>query len=343
MIHANNQNDTAGAHTLIQNPGDGLYYGACQGGGAFYPNGCVFKMDASGNITLLHSFSGGGDGRLPTTALFLNDDGLLYGNTFNGGSDDAGGVFKLDTTGGSYVFASQGLCTAAGANPSGSFFKANDGNFYMPTVGCAGANLNGAVDKLDTTLSETEIANFNINSSTFVSPQGHLLQGADGMLYGTAPENPNIAGDRGGVYRIPLGGGDVETVHNFALGEGISISVSAPLLLASDGNFWGTTMEATDLQGSGVSTGTIFKVGEGGAFQVMHYFNGEDGRFPITGLIQASDGYLYGATEAGGAVEYGVIYRIDLSGNYTKLANIYDVNIGAGPWSELLEGSDGRL
>jgi uncharacterized repeat protein (TIGR03803 family) len=344
VIHVNDQTDTAGAHTLIQNPGDGLYYGAAQGGGAHYPAGSVFKMDTSGNVTLIYSFLGGTtDGRLPTTAVFLNDDGMLYGNTFNGGPDDAGGVFKMDTSGGSYVFAAQAVCGATGDNPSGSFFKANDGNFYMPTMGCAGPNLLGTIDELNTSLSETEVANFNINSGTFWQPQGHLLQGADSMLYGTAPEMPNIAGNRGGVYRIPLGGGDVETVHNFALGEGICTSVSAPLLLASDGNFWGTTMETTDLQGSVLFTGTIFKVAEDGTFQVMHYFNGDDGRFPITGLIQASDGYLYGATEAGGAVDYGVIYRIDLDGNYAKLANIYDVNIGAGPWSELLEGSDGRL
>jgi len=344
VIRASTQDD-AGPHTLIQNPGDGLFYGTCQAGGAHYPNGCVFKMDASGTVTVIYSFAGfPTEGRHPTTALFLNNDGLLYGNTFNGGPNDTGTLFKMDTSGGSYSFASQPApCGANAANPSGSYFKANDGNLYMPTMGCGDVNENGTVNLVDTNLNESRIAGFNYISGTFTSPQGHFLQGSDGKLYGSAPENPNVAGNRGGVWRVPLGGGDVETVHNFALGEGLSAIVSAPLLRASDGNFWGTSFEATDLQGNGLSTGTIFRVAEDGTFQTMHMFTGADGRYPITGLIQASDGYLYGATEAGGAVEYGVIYRIDLSGNYKVLANIYDANIGAGPWSELLEGSDHKL
>jgi len=346
-IHENNQNDTAGAHTLIQNPGDGLFYGACQSGGAHYPNGCVFKMDAMGNTTILYSFAGSpADGAQPYTALFLNDDGLLYGTNQSGGADDTGGFFKLDTTGGSYAFSAlpnPGVCEPTGADPYASFFKANDGNFYVPVYSCGEANENGVIDRVDTSLAATRIAGFSELTGVFTNPQGHLLQGSDDNLYGTASENPNHAGNLGGIYRVGLGGGAIETVHAFALGEGFNGDTSAPLLLASDGNFWGTTLQATDLMGSVLFTGTIFKVGEDGTFQVMHYFNGTDGRFPTAGLIQASDGYLYGATSGGGKNEYGVIYRIDLAGNFTVLANILDTNIGAGPWSELLQASDGKL
>ncbi len=242
VIHANTQND-AGANTLIQNPGDGLFYGTCESGGAHYPNGCVFKMDTSGTVTLLHSFAGApGDGSHPQVALFLNDDGLLYGDTSNGGTNDTGTAFKIDTTGGSYAFAEQPACGGGsnGANPWASFFKANDGNLYVPFMECGPANNNGVIERVDTSLAETEIAAFNYLTGIFQSPQGHLLQGSDDMLYGTASAT-GFCCHYGGIYRVGLGGGAIETVHDFVLGEGLNPSVSAPLLLASDGNFWGTT------------------------------------------------------------------------------------------------------
>jgi uncharacterized repeat protein (TIGR03803 family) len=345
MIHGNTQGD-AGPQTLIQNPGDGLFYGTCRTGGAHYPNGCVFKMDATGNLTVIHSFAGApGDGSSPESALFLNSDGLFYGTTQIGGADNSGTFFKIDSMGGSYAFQSlpnPGICEPTGVDAYSSLFKANDGNFYVPIYSCGEAGEDGVIDLVDTSLTASRIAGFS-NTGPFNSPQGHLLQGSDDNLYGTVSENPNISGNHGGIYRLGLGGGSIETVHAFALGEGLNGDTSSPLLLASDGNFWGTTLQATDLMGSVLFTGTIFKVAQDGTFQTVHQFNGADGRFPSSGLIQASDGYLYGATSAGGTAEYGVFFRMDLSGNYTFLANIYDTGIGAGPWSELLQASDGKL
>jgi uncharacterized repeat protein (TIGR03803 family) len=344
VIHVHTQDD-AGPHTLIQNPDDGLFYGTCQSGGDHHPSGCVFKMDAAGTVTLIHSFAGApSDGGRPVTALFFNDDGLLYGTTTQGGANDEGTVFKLDPTGGSYAFFSQpAACASVGTDPEASFFKANDGNLYLPMAACGATGDDGTVDRVDPSLSETRIAGFNGGIGGLVSPHGHLVQGADDKLYGTALGNPAIPGKHGGVYRVALSGGAVETVHSFAPGEGNNTTVSAPLLLASDGNFWGTTKLATTSAGVSVSTGTIFRVAPDGTFQTMHTFSGPDGRLPVAGLIEASDGFLYGTTLQGGALNRGVIFRIDLSGNFTLLANAYDAGIGLGPWSELLEASDGKF
>ncbi|HYX21877.1 MAG TPA: choice-of-anchor tandem repeat GloVer-containing protein [Thermoanaerobaculia bacterium] len=337
--------EDAGPHTLIQNPIDGLFYGTCQTGGDHSPNGCVFKMDATGVVTIIHSFAGApSDGGRPVTALFFHEDGLLYGTTTRGGANDQGTVFKLDASGGSYAFASQPApCASTGADPEASLFEANDGSLYLPLAACGNTAEVGTVDRVDTSLSETRIAGFNGLTSPLLSPHGHLIQGADDKLYGTALGNTNIPGKHGGVYRVALGGGLVETVHSFANGEGNNTTVSAPLLLASDGNFWGTTKLATNSSGASVNTGTIFRVAADGTFQTMHTFTGPDGRLPVTGLIEAADGYLYGTTLQGGTLNRGVIFRIDLSGNFTLLANVADAGMGLGPWSELLEASDGKL
>ncbi len=89
--------------------GQGNLYGTTFSGGdnscdAPYGCGTVFKLDTSGNETVLHSFSGGSDGSFPYARLVLDGHGALYGTTFNGGmntcangasGEGCGVVFKL--------------------------------------------------------------------------------------------------------------------------------------------------------------------------------------------------------------------------------------------------------
>ena len=51
--------------------------------------GAVFQVTTSGGYTLLHSFSGGADGRRPNPALFMGSDLNLYGTTLMGGNTTA--------------------------------------------------------------------------------------------------------------------------------------------------------------------------------------------------------------------------------------------------------------
>jgi uncharacterized repeat protein (TIGR03803 family) len=68
--------------------------------------GSVFKLNASGDYTTLHSFTGGADGWGPLGSVILDSQGNLYGTTNNGGYFErgtcqygCGTVFKIDTTG----------------------------------------------------------------------------------------------------------------------------------------------------------------------------------------------------------------------------------------------------
>lgn len=73
--------------------GGNLNLSSGQGGGT------VFKVDPSGNETVLHSFTGSGDGELPEGSLIMDQHGNLYGTTTGGGTYDFGTVFKLDPSG----------------------------------------------------------------------------------------------------------------------------------------------------------------------------------------------------------------------------------------------------
>jgi hypothetical protein len=54
----------------------------------------VFKVDASGKETVLHTFSGT-DGANPAFGFLLPYESSLYGTTYGGGAHGAGVVFKL--------------------------------------------------------------------------------------------------------------------------------------------------------------------------------------------------------------------------------------------------------
>jgi uncharacterized repeat protein (TIGR03803 family) len=67
------------------------------GGAAGY--GVVYKLDTTGQETVLHSFTGGADGGYPYAGVIRDSAGNLYGTTDIGGAAGYGVVYKLDTTG----------------------------------------------------------------------------------------------------------------------------------------------------------------------------------------------------------------------------------------------------
>ncbi len=72
----------------------GHLYGTTAGGGTSGA-GVVFKVDMSGNETVLYSFTGGADGNEPSTGVILGPKGTLYGTTAFGGQTNAGVVFEI--------------------------------------------------------------------------------------------------------------------------------------------------------------------------------------------------------------------------------------------------------
>jgi uncharacterized repeat protein (TIGR03803 family) len=115
----------------------------------------------------------------------------------------------------------------------------------------------------------------------------------------------------------------------------------SPLIQATDGNFYGTT-----LQGGATNNGTIFKITPTGTLTTLYSFGGADGSGPYAGLLQASDGNFYGTTSEGGANNKGTVFTITSSGTLTTLYNFCsqaNCTDGAVPWAGLLQASDGNL
>lgn len=95
----------------------------------------------------------------------------------------------------------------------------------------------------------------------------------------------------------------------------------AGLIQANDGNLYGTT-----LSGGANGHGAVFKINTGGTFTTLYRFCSQggclDGEFPQTGLVQASNGDLYGTTILGGAYDSGTIFQFTTTGTLTTLYNV---------------------
>lgn len=57
--------------------------------------GVVFEVNAAGQETVLHTFTGGADGGSPYVGVIFGPEGNLYGTTAFGGQTNAGVVFEI--------------------------------------------------------------------------------------------------------------------------------------------------------------------------------------------------------------------------------------------------------
>ena len=77
-------------------------------------------------------------------------------------------------------------------------------------------------------------------------------------------------------------------------------------------------------------------------FTTLHSFDGTDGAAPYAGLVQATDGNLYGTTTYYGANDVGTVFKITTSGTLTTLHS-FDNTDGASPYAGLVQATDGNL
>jgi uncharacterized repeat protein (TIGR03803 family) len=83
----------------------GTLYGMAFYGGT-YNAGLVYELSQSGGVwreTVLYNFTGGSDGGNPSGPLVMDEAGNLYGTTLGYGIRNAGVVFELSPSGGTWT------------------------------------------------------------------------------------------------------------------------------------------------------------------------------------------------------------------------------------------------
>jgi len=191
---------------LVQDAAGNLYGTAYNGGKLACPSGCgtIFKLDPSGNLTVLHAFKGGADGANPMSGLILDSANNLYGVTANGGNltcaaglgKGCGTVFRQSASGGkTLLYAFTG--GTDGDRPTGLVMDAT-GNLYGTTAGGGDNRQDGTVFKIDTTGKKTVVHQFNgIDGS---NPAAGVILDPSGNLYGTTSSGGSYG--QGTVFKV---------------------------------------------------------------------------------------------------------------------------------------------
>lgn len=200
MLHGfpSSAGDGANPQAAMTQGFDGFLYATTLNGGAFN-QGAVFKMDTSGNVTVLHSLNGTTDGGHPYSVLVQADQDNFFGTASTGGHG-AGLLFKLDFK---LIFSIKHRFHAdtEGSTPiSGISFGGNGSLFGVLTTGGPGGG--GALYATDQYGTLTIIQSFS-SAGGFFNATGIPVQAPDSSVYGTA-QMGGANGD-GVIYRVVPG------------------------------------------------------------------------------------------------------------------------------------------
>jgi uncharacterized repeat protein (TIGR03803 family) len=360
-----------------------MFYGTVEQGGA-KGGGTVFRTDTSGTnfLVLQHFGQSTNDGFYPEGALIAGSDGALYGTTHSGGTNQWGTVFRLNTDGNGFQYLHHfgldtngalpmagllestsgvlyGTTTYAGSNNCGTFFKLNkDGSgfktlyqFSYPNIASQVALAEGGGGTLFGILAGSGSG----AGTAFVfkiGKDGTGYQVLRGFTPGewTTGMTPTTAGNLIGITFDDIDGfGKVfklntnaafSVVTLFGLAGGDGSWPSSDLIELSDGSLCGTTEN-----GGSNYLGTVFRVDKDGSnSRVLHAFAGTEGRPGSAGVLQASDGAVYGTT-VGGTNQRGCVFTMHTDGSGFQLLHPFDLAGDDFPvgFGNMDEGPDGKL
>jgi uncharacterized repeat protein (TIGR03803 family) len=314
---------------------DGALYGSALGGRNFY--GSIYRITTAGMLSILYDFT---DIPLPYGGLTLGTDGNFYGTAYGGGSFGYGSVFVMAPDGSLntlYTFTDG----KDGALPISPPVEGEDGYFYGTTCPkCNNQGGYGSIYKIGSTGGFTRL--YKCDDTHCNSPTAPLVQATNGTFYGVSQEGGSH-GD-GTVFKI-TSTGKLTVLYNFCsqLDCADGVGPIGPLVQASNGNFYGTT-----INGGANGFGEVFKITPAGKLTVLHSMNGNpDGSAPFAGLVQATDGNFYGANAYGGDPSIcpsncGTLFKITPQGVFSVLYT-FNQTTGQLPYSTLYQHTNGVL
>lgn len=310
---------------------DGNLYGTAQSDQSSPTCGTIFRITPKGHFTKLHDFTHI-NGCNPQGGLVRGNDGAFYGATYRGGSYDTGVIFRVTRSGTVTTlahFRSAYDSANVGVLEKSRLTLGSDGNFYG--VARRGGNGHGTVFKVTPSGRLVSVKKFNYTDGS--QPDGPLLRGGDGNLYGSTPFGGKY--HQGVAFKITRAG-SFSVLHHFGATTNSPRNPAGAMAQLGDGNFYGVTTN-----GGSNAAGTVYKMTPRGAVTRLYNFDSSStgrGAYPYSGLIEGRDGKLYGATSSGGAAinpcDCGVLFKITRSGAYSVLS-AFDGTRGQFPYHAL--------
>ncbi|MBS4028044.1 MAG: hypothetical protein KGZ58_05330, partial [Ignavibacteriales bacterium] len=298
--------------------------------------GSIFEINPATNVfTTIYNFSDS-TGWQPYNSVIQASNGKLYGTVSQGGPNDNNAfIFEYNLS--TNTFTNIYNIDYENSSPILSVFaQTSNGKFYGTTDGNYPANYGTLMEfDLSSNIYSTEIEFGAAKEGAF--PYGSLVQAWNTKLYGMT-HSSGYSG-YGVIFEVDPFTNTLTKKYNFDYDNGGY--PYGTMALANNGKLYGMTNGGGE-DGSGV----IFEYDPySNTYSKMHDFyedNSGNGSEPQGGLLQASNGLLYGMTERGGANGAGIIFSMDITTNtFTKL---HDFGTdGANPYGTLIQASNGKL
>lgn len=302
--------------------------------GALDGNGTAFSINTNGsgyqkNVQFPYAPGQGVD-------MTDGNDGYFYGSTTGNGYGDAGCVFKIKPDGTDYTVLKKFTRTTDGGSIRWRPVVAPDGFLYGVCEDGAQFS-NGTIWKLKkdgTSFTVLKVLNNSAESTSGF--YGSLVLGLDGKLYGT------VSGSNGHIIRINTNGTGFTKLVSFTNTSGgfVGSGPRSPLLLASDGNFYGVCVG-----GGTTGKGVAFKYNAStNTYTLLKTFTDNDGTYPATTPVEGIGGYIFGGCPNYGTLNGGTLWRIKKDGSgFAVLQQIDLATMGNRPGRKLYIHTDGLV
>ena len=306
-------------------------FGTCFNGGPI-GEGTIFTADGNGNnFHTIYNFVQA-TGRMPMGRMALANNGSLYGNTDLGGYGDSCVSFRYNISTGVYtnihdLFAN----TLLGWQAWGGMIAATDGNLYG-TCASGGALSNGTLFKIDPNTDQFYDI-YDFDGANGGNSYSSLKQFSDGKLYGTTYLGG--ANNMGVIFSFDPATAAYTKLYVFDGTTGANPKFG-DVIEGTDGKIYGMTQA-----GGANNVGVVYSFDlSTGTYNLLHSFDGTQGSGPLSGLVQASNGFIYGMTPYGGSFGYGILFGINpATGAFTDLLDFNGTN-GASPTRSLTQSGN---
>jgi len=253
------------------------YYSVNNRGGAGN-SGIIFEFDPS-NSEISSKFDfGGAIGSMPSGPLFVASNGLLYGLTQAGGTNEAGVIYEFDPNTGS-VHKKVDFSITTGTRPLGRLIEV-DNSFY-------GVALNGGASNAGTIFQYNLSSNSISEKYSFTTPSGSFPIGGltpitNERIYGIASTGGQ--NNLGAIFQFNLTTGIYTKVFDFDKINGGFTSGTNSLTLGNNGKLYGLSF-----RGGENDFGVLFQFDtESNQYIKLHDFNDLNGRYPRGSLLSLS-------------------------------------------------------
>jgi len=344
-IHDFNDFNGAQPRGGLTQANSGKLYGLTEFGGPGNGNeGVLFEYDISTNTYAIKVNFFLVSGAHPQGNLLNAADSNLYGTTYEGGAHRDGVLFKYEPDSSVYTVVSDFQSYTNGGHPDGNLIQASDGNIYgvchLKNTQASSIDLGGTVFRFDPSstggLSYRNFLNLGFSDYT---PYGKLVEHNGSLIGLYSRDGPNnTKNGNTQVFSYNLVTRSISS--RLDLGRK-NFSSRLPGFIKNSNNKLLAILPRSGITGGG----ELLEYTPHSSYRILQNFNLREASFPISNLLEASNGLLYGTTIRGGKHNMGVLFSYNPSTKAFRILNEFSnsINSGREPMGELIEYSNGII